>query len=209
MAAQAASTTRSAWRTAFIAAAIALSIALFDPFGLDQASDDRSADAINRIAALFYPDKHGRHALTTVAIDEAALASVGWDWPPQFDFYADVLDVVTSDRRTRPAAVFLDFTFVSELYSEARRDRFVAKVHEVTNAAAWTTHEECHRTPLAKIGCILAEGGVPVIIGKLYPADRCDLSLTVQLLDRAAVLVPLDWPDMNDHWRASISKASY
>lgn len=209
MAAQAASTTRSAWRTAFIAGAIALSIALFDPFGLDQASDDRSADAINRVAALFYPDKYGRDALTTVAIDEAALASAGRDWPPQFDFYADVLDVVTSDRRTRPAAVFLDFTFVSELYSEARRDRFVAKVHEVTNAAAWTTHEECHRTPLAKIGCILAKGGVPVIIGKPYPADRCDLSLTVQLLDRAAVLVPLGWPDMNDHWRASISKASY
>jgi hypothetical protein len=200
---------RAALRPAALTAAFALFVALFDPLGIDAAGDRRSADAVDRVAALYYPADHGRRAITTVPIDEAALAAAGREWPPQYDFYAEVLDAAVKDPAARPAAVFLDFTFVSELYSEAKRDIFVARVHEVTKAVEWADRPECHETPLAKLGCIHKAGGIPVIIGKPYPVDRCDLSLTVLLLDRAAILTPLGWPGMGGAWRPAISKERY
>ncbi|HRD29474.1 MAG TPA: CHASE2 domain-containing protein, partial [Caulobacter sp.] len=209
MATEQGGTRHRALKTAGLATIVAFLVALFDPLGLDQAGDRRSAEAADRVAAPFYPSGHGRALVTTVPIDEAALRSVGREWPPQYDFYAEVLDALTADAATRPAAIFLDFTFMSELYSEERRDRFVARVHQVTRAESWTGRPECHTTPTAKLRCIIAHGGTPVIIGKPYPVDRCDLTLTLLLLDRAAVLTPLGWPGMGDAWRSAISRDQY
>jgi len=198
-----------------LATVAALIVAVFDPLGLDQASDRRSVEAADRVSALFYPSGHGQKRITTVSVDEAALSASGREWPPQYDFYAETIAALTADPKTRPSAIFLDFTFMSELYSAEKRDQFVARIEEVTKAADWADEPDCQATPLAKLRCVVRKGGVPVIIGKPFPSDRCDLSLTLVMLSRAAILVPLGWPvepgasRMDEAWRSSISRDSY
>ncbi len=198
------------WRAAILLALASLFIAMFDPMGLDQAADRRSAEAIDRVRALYYGGKEpiGRDRVVTISIDEDSLRDVGRQWPPQYGFYAEALRDLTRDG-ARPAVVFLDYTFLTDLYSPTERDALVDTIGEITQVRDWEHRPECLSDPIAKIGCMKAAGGVPVIVGKPYPLDRCEPTPTLLLLDRVAVLSPVGWPRLMDGWKPAISKAEY
>lgn len=195
---------------ALFLALVSLFIALFDPLGLDQAADRRSAEAIDRVRALYYADETplGRDRLTTVSIDENALRDVGRDWPPQYGFYAEALENIAGPDAP-PRVVFLDYTFLTDLYGSAERDQLVDAIGTITRAEIWAGRPDCLTNPLAKIGCIKKAGGIPVIIGKPYPLDRCEPTPTLLMLDRVAVLSPVGWPGLVDGWKPVLLKKDY
>lgn len=201
---------RASLRQALAVAVVSLLVALIDPFGLDAASDHRSVQAVSRILAVGYggSDPLGRSALTTVSIDETSLRESAREWPPQYGFYAEALKNIAG-QQARPAAIFLDYTFLSDLYNERERDQLVDTIAELTNVKGWPKEGGCTQTPLAKIACIHKAGGVPVIVGKSYPSDRCEATPTLVMLDRVAVLAPVGWPNLPEAWTPVITKAQY
>ena len=93
-----------------IAPALMLLVGVFDPLGLDSASDRASLLTVQRLFAPFYPDR-AQDDIVVVLIDDEQLplapASVS-PWPPRLDDYARLLDVLGGQGNDRPKGIFVD-----------------------------------------------------------------------------------------------------
>lgn len=188
---------------------IALFVSLFDPMGLDSAAERRSAQVIDRAFALNYSAQpQGRPRITLVGIDDESLAAVARQWPPQYGFYAQALKNL-AEQPEKPAGIFLDYAFLSELYDPAQRDELVRTIGRISGIGDRPYPDDCAKTPLGRIACMRRAGGIPVIVGKPYPPDQCEPTKTLVMLDRVAVLVPLGWPGLPEKWTPAIPRADY
>ncbi|WGM37772.1 CHASE2 domain-containing protein [Caulobacter sp. NIBR1757] len=179
-------------------------IMLTDPMGLDEATDRHSADVVSRMTAPFYggPTHDGRRRIAVVQISDQTISDPEVGWPPPRMFYARLLKRIAGGT-SKPAVVFFDYAFISETDWEDRQALLDA-VRAVTSYDDWSEDETCQASALAKIRCIAAAGGVPVIIGKVYPPNACigryerlerDGGDDVRLF-HTAVVAPLGWPDL-------------
>lgn len=199
--------------------AIGAVISIIDPMGLNEAADRHSADVVARVTAPFYGGARteGRDLATVVEVSDETLRELDRSWPPEHDFYADILDTLVPDRPggPKPAAILLDYILASDLRDPEGHDLFVKTLRRVTRADAWETDAACRATPMAKIGCIVREGGVPVILGKPYPPDLCgpglyeDIAFDLIRLDQAAVIAPLGWPGAPEAIIPVLTRESY
>lgn len=85
-------------------------IAAFDPLGIESASSDASLKAFQRIYAPFYSSQYQDDILVVSIRDEDLPLSpdAASDWPPSYDDYARIIDVVLGQESARPEAVFID-----------------------------------------------------------------------------------------------------
>lgn len=208
----------SAAGVAAVVVLIGAAIATLDPMGLDAAADRHSAAVVSRMTAPFYarglfsqdpPLAQGR--ITVVEVGDETLRQTGEAWPPSRGFYSEMLGILAAGR---PKAIFLDYIFLSDLRDREGHDKFIAKLAEITHARDWEDRPSCRESPTAKIGCIVAAGGTPVIIGKPFPPDLCaagqgDDIAALARLDQAAVVVPLGWPGAPDEARPILTRDYY
>lgn len=212
----------SAAGVAVLVVMIGALIGTLDPMGLDAAADRHSAAVVSRITAPFYGRTPfysnsrpvGRDQITVVEVSDETLRQANIVWPPPRGFYTQMLDVLAPEKGRRPKAIFLDYIFLSDLRDPEGHDRFIAKLAEITAADKWRDQPGCRVTPAAKISCIIAAGGTPVIIGKPFPPDVCaagqgDDVASLARLDEAAVVVPLGWPGAPDEARPVLSRDYY
>eukprot|EP01030_Chromulinospumella_sphaerica_P017444 gene17444-17272_t len=204
---------------ALVGTAVLLVFMLLDPMGLDNASDRHSADVVSRITAPFYggPDYEGRSRIAVVQISDQTLNDNG-GWPPDRIFYARLLKRLAGGEQ-KPAVVFFDYAFVGKAEPEDRAFLLRA-IEDVTRYEVWSKRPDapkCQLSALAKIDCIVASGGVPVIVGKVYPPNAC-LSGVSRLgadegdevrLFHTAVVTPLGWPDLPTQFHFVLTRADY
>ncbi|GEM_PF-2302970 len=192
--------------------------AIIDPMGLDQASDDHSAGVVSRVFAADYdggaqdqPDRPTVLEITDYTLARRAGPDGEVEWPPPRDFYTDVIVTIA---RERPAAIFLDYMLVSK-YQPDERDRFLGVLGQVTAADKWQGDEQCRASPLAKLRCIIAAGGTPVVLGKAFAPDQCGpnagrfLSADMVDQDGVALLTPLGWTKLPEVYRPVIGGDVY
>lgn len=190
-------------------------VAKLDIFGFETASAKLSDGVYQRLASDNYPGDRsetslkGQSKIRVVYLDETtitAMRDLGWvDFPPtpaqQADMLKDLLaapKIVTKRKvETLPPAkvVFLDFLYfgrgVAGDIDESAFKELVATIRAATRADAWRDQRECFASPLAKLACIVEEGGTPVILGKPEPFGQRDFTPVQDALDAAAVMVPL------------------
>lgn len=165
-------------------ALFALIAGLIDLFGLASDSAKFSTDFAHYVSSPIYGGGSGRRPgqdrITVVYLDEAGLDTLheieAWRYPPTFDAYAQLLqDVATGagadihgDLRPGPRAIFVDFTFLSRGRNEDEErgfSRFVTALAAITRATDWNDKAACLNDEIAKLACMRAAGGVPVILG--------------------------------------------
>ncbi|MFL5297410.1 MAG: CHASE2 domain-containing protein [Phenylobacterium sp.] len=173
----------------------AYAVAKINLFGLQNASDRLADGVYQRITAADYgPDRKGQQAVSVVYLDEASIEAMkGYGWtrfPPTYEQQWTLLDDVLNAGGAPPSAVFVDFVYMGQGGAADGFDAFAAGIAAATRAAAWSGHARCTADPLIKIACMVAAGGVPIILAKPSPADL-DLFTDVQRrLDQVAVLAP-------------------
>ncbi|HEV7386272.1 MAG TPA: hypothetical protein VGN89_15420, partial [Phenylobacterium sp.] len=176
-------------------AASAYAVSKLNLFGLENASDRLADSVYQRITAADYgPDRKGQRAVSLVYLDETSIEAMkGYGWtrfPPTYDQQWTLLDDVLNAGGAPPAAVFVDFVYMGQGGAADGFDAFAAGIAAATRATAWADRPGCTADPLMKIACIVAAGGVPIVLAKPSPADL-DLFTDVQRrLDRVSVLAP-------------------
>ncbi|RYF93678.1 MAG: CHASE2 domain-containing protein, partial [Caulobacteraceae bacterium] len=204
---------------AALATLIAALLALADPMGLDEAADRHSADVIARMTAPYYggKDHAARERIAVVEVTDFALNRNHVPWPPPRSFYTRLLGWLAGGERedlARPAAIFFDYAFISQAQADEEQ-AFIDVIRHVSRYEAWKTNPNCQSSPLAKMNCIVANGGVPVILGKNYPPNACltgesrvGVLANVELA-QAAVITPLGWPDLPSRFDPLQTRARY
>lgn len=117
---------------AILAAACVLAVDVLDSFGLDQAADEQAARIVGTVSAPFYGGEAriGQKALTVVLIDDASLEFMNWPTPLPYEAQADIVAALAN---FEPAAIFLDFSYLSphgenpEQAVKVLRDRLLAQ----------------------------------------------------------------------------------
>lgn len=176
-------------------AASAYAVAKLNLFGLENASDRLADGVYQRITAADYgPDRKGQRTVSLVYLDETSIEAMkGYGWtrfPPTFEQQWTMLDDVLNAGGAAPSAVFVDFVYMGQGGGADGFDAFAAGIAAATHAQAWADKPGCTADPLMRIACIVASGGVPIVLAKPSPADL-DLFTDVQRrLDRVAVLAP-------------------
>lgn len=176
-------------------AASAYAVSKLNLFGLENASDRLADSVYQRITAADYgPDRRGQRAVSLVYLDETSIEAMkGYGWtrfPPTYDQQWTMLDDVLNAGGGPPAAVFVDFVYMGQGGPTDGFDAFAGGIAAATRAAAWADRPACTADPLMKIACMVAAGGVPIVLAKPSPADL-DLFTDVQRrLDRVSVLAP-------------------
>lgn len=85
--------------------------ALIDPFGVESAAANASLTNFQRLYAPFYPQSRQQDiVVVSITKDDLPLsADADIDWPPRFDHYAQLIDVIAGEGEYKPAGVFFDF----------------------------------------------------------------------------------------------------
>lgn len=191
-------------------------VMLLDPMGLDAAADRHSADVVSRMTALFYgrPEHKARDRIAVVQISDRGLEQADEPWPPGRTYYARLLKRLTGGEK-KPAVVFFDYAFVSHAAAEDRQ-LFLDAIGQVTRYDAWKANPDCQASALSKMRCITWAGGVPVMVGKIYPPNACLTELNRFKEDRddpalfhVAVVVPLGWEDLETVFYPMFSRDQY
>ncbi|WP_372781714.1 CHASE2 domain-containing protein [Phenylobacterium sp.] len=176
-------------------AASAYAVSKINLFGLENASDRLADGVYQRITAADYgPDRKGQKAVSLVYLDETSVEAMkGYGWtrfPPTYDQQWTMIDDVLNAGGAPPAAVFVDFVYMGQGGPTDGFDAFLAGIAAATRAQAWADRPACTADPLMKIACIVAAGGVPIVVAKPSPADL-DLFTDVQRkLDGVSVMAP-------------------
>lgn len=83
---------------------------MIDPFGVESAAADASLATFQRLYAPFYPSER-QQDIVVVAIENHDLPlteDAESDWPPRFDHYARMIDVIAGQGDFKPAGLFFD-----------------------------------------------------------------------------------------------------
>ncbi|MDB5471431.1 MAG: hypothetical protein JWR84_2991 [Caulobacter sp.] len=113
-----------------------------------------------------------QNRVALIEVSDWALSNGQVPWPPPREYYAGVLGALAGGEGgpdTKPAAIFLDYAFLSTT-SGADSAIFQETIRAVVRYQAWRNDIACRTSALAKIRCIVGKGGIPVILGKGYPA---------------------------------------
>lgn len=100
-----------AWLTLLVGPLAMLVAAVIDPFGVESAADTASLTSFQRLYAPFYPQaRQDDIVVVTIANEDLPLSpEAAIDWPPRFDDYAHMIDVIAGVGDLKPAGVFFDF----------------------------------------------------------------------------------------------------
>ncbi|MGZ8363837.1 MAG: CHASE2 domain-containing protein [Caulobacteraceae bacterium] len=176
-------------------AASAWGVSKLNLFGLESASDRLADGVFQRITAASYgKDLKGQRKVSIVYLDETSIENMkGYGWgrfPPTFDQQWTMLDDVLNAAGTPPAAVFVDFVYMGQGGPADGFQTFRDGVAAATRAAAWKDKPGCTVTPLMKLSCITAAGGVPMVFAKPSPDDLPLFTEVQKSLDEVAVMAP-------------------
>lgn len=95
-----------------------LFVALFNPFGLRESSEQTTETWLLRMLAPFYPEK-AQNDVVVVLIDDQALASMQASWPLRYSEQARLLRQLLS---YQPKSVFVDLLFTQRRYDGGSTD---------------------------------------------------------------------------------------
>lgn len=158
-------------------AGLALLLAWIDPFGLEKDSEKFSNDLAQYVLSPFYArglggdQPRGQRRVSVIYLDEDSLGRLYPLWtgfPPSYANQQELLETVISGagpEQARPRAVFVDFVFLAKGRSGPEFDGFTSAIAGATRARYWADLPPCIQDEIAKLACIMAAGGVPVILG--------------------------------------------
>lgn len=174
---------------------IAYGVSKLNVFGIETASDRAADGAYQRVFAPSYgADRKGQKAISVVYLDDLAmdnLRGVGWNhFPPTMDQQWTMIDDVLHAAKAPPAAVFVDFLYLGESGEPPGFPVFLDGLAEATHAGRWKDRPACLRDPLMRLSCIIAAGGVPVVLAKPGATDMGFQTDTQKKLDAVTLMSP-------------------
>jgi hypothetical protein len=174
---------------------IAYGVSKLNVFGIETASDRAADGAYQRVFAPSYgSDRKGQKQVSVVYLDDLAmdnLKGVGWNhFPPTMDQQWTMVDDVLHAAGKPPTAIFVDFLYLGESGDPPGFPVFLDGLAKATHAERWRDTPACVRDPLIRLSCIVAAGGVPVILAKPGATDMGFQTETQKKLDAVTVLAP-------------------
>lgn len=174
---------------------LAYGMSKLNVFGIETASDRAADGAYQRVFAPSYgKDRIGQKQVSVVFLDDRGmdnLRGVGWNhFPPTMDQQWTMIDDVLHAGSRPPTAVFVDFLYLGESGEPPGFATFLDGLTKATHAERWKDQPACLRDPLIRLSCILAAGGVPVILAKPGAVDMGFQTETQGRLDAITLMAP-------------------
>lgn len=109
-----------------------------DPFGIESATSRASIDLFQRVLSPFYStENQDKVRIILISDEDLPMSGDGPPaWPPAYEDYVTLLDVLGGTSDFRPSAVFLDILFENVPKELEGIDAFCKKATSVTNAGS-------------------------------------------------------------------------